>query len=387
MTENQGRPGGLTGTGESHADTPSETQKPALRTAFAAEKAPPGTSTGTQEPHGGASSGTAELGREMPCGTRDTRPGNMPGMKSRRSGRISKQVPILLIGHDSEGRVFTEETHTVMLSLHGAGIVSRHGLVPEQELILRLKEANREAEVRVVGEIARQGGLHTYGVAFLDEELDFWRMEFPPPPDWCDRPAVLTLECGGCRGVVELLNGDFEYDICAVHGGLTRHCEDCGMLTVWRVSTEVMPTGKKVKSGGRKAAAEGKPFAETAQGKRVAVDEKRAETGMESVILPIAEPAAAKEVERRSRVRAKVNFFACVRSEMFEEEIVMCIDMSRGGVSFRSKNCHVKETLIQIAVPFSPEAQKAPAIFVRGRIAHVKEMTKGMWRCGVEFLR
>jgi hypothetical protein len=303
----------------------------------------------------------------------------MPGaVKSRRSGRISKQVPILLIGHDSEGRVFTEETHTVMLSLHGAGIVSRHGLVPEQELILRLKEANRETEVRVVGEIARQGALHTYGVAFLDEELDFWRVEFPPPPDWCDRPAVLTLECGGCRGVVELLNGDFEYDICAVHGGLTRYCEDCGMLTVWRLSTEVMPTGKKVKSIGRKAAAEGR---------RVAVGEKPAETAMESVILPIAEPAAAKEVERRSRVRAKVNFFACVRSEMFAEEIVMCIDMSRGGVSFRSKNCHVKETVIQIAVPFSPEAQKAPAIFVKGRIAHVKEMTNGMWRCGVEFLR
>ena len=178
--------------------------------------------------------------------------------------------------------------------------------------------------------------------------------------------------------MAELLNGDFEYDICVVHGGLTRYCEDCGMLTVWRQSTEVMPTGKKVKSKGGKAAAQGKPVTE---------EEKPVERAMEPVILPIAEPAGPKDRERRSRVRAKVNFFACVRSEMFEEEIVMCIDMSRGGVSFRSKNCHVKETLIQIAVPFSPEAQKAPAIFVRGRIAHVKEMTNGMWRCGVEFLR
>jgi len=322
------------------------------------------------------------------------RPGTTSGTaKSRRSGRISKQVPIVIIGSDSEGRVFTEETHTVMLSLHGAGIVSRHGLVPEQELILRARDANREAEVRVVGEIGRQGGLHTYGVAFLDETLDFWQAEFPPPPDWCERPAVLTLECGGCRGEVELLNGDFEYDICAVHGGLTRYCDDCGMLTVWRSSTEVMPTGRKIKRGGRKAApfadtAQGKLFAGAAQGQRVVVKEKPVEPVIEPVILPIAEPAAAKEVDRRSRVRAKVNFFACVRSEIFEEEIVMCIDMSRGGVSFRSKNCYVKGINIQIAVPFSPEAREAPAIFVRGRIAHVKEMgSGGMWRCGVEFLR
>jgi hypothetical protein len=77
--------------------------------------------------------------------------------KSWRGGRISKQMPILLIGHDSDGRVFTEETHTRVLSMHGAGIVSSQRLVAEQELVLRWKEKGREADVRVVGEIAQQG--------------------------------------------------------------------------------------------------------------------------------------------------------------------------------------------------------------------------------------
>src|SRR6266481_9136349 len=71
-----------------------------------------------------------------------------------------------LIGSDAEGRMFTEDSRTVILSLHGAGIVSSHKLIAEQELILRSKESDREAEIRVVGEIGSEDGRYTYGVAF-----------------------------------------------------------------------------------------------------------------------------------------------------------------------------------------------------------------------------
>ena len=82
-----------------------------------------------------------------------------------------------------------------------------------------------------------------------------------------------------------------------------------------------------------------------------------------------------------------MNFSVCVRTEEFKDDIVACIDMSRGGVSFRSKNQYTKEMRIQIAVPFSADVKEAPAIFVRGRIANVRAMEdRGMWRCGVEFL-
>lgn len=392
MKEDQVRPG-----------TPSGTEEdPATQTT--AQNRSPGVVSETQKARLGS---PAEMKTGRPGSPNETQRG-LPGtgsgtQKARRSGRISKEVPILIFGNDADGRVFTEETRTVVLSLHGAGIVSRQRLIPEQELVLRTKEANREAVVRVVGEIAQQGQQYTYGVAFLDEKLDFWQIEFPPPSEWDVRPAVLTLECGGCGSVVELLNGDFEYDICAVHGGLTRFCEECGLLTVWRQSHEVMPTVRRAKRGGKARAdlegrsggaeapplhrhrTEDRPLHGNAQSDRAAVEERPVESAMEPVILPIAMPA--KEAERRARVRAKVNFFACVRSEMFEEEIVTCIDMARGGVSFRSRNCHVVGTTIQIAVPFAAEERKAPAIFVEGRIANVKEMGQGTYRCGVEFVR
>lgn len=299
------------------------------------------------------------------------------GAKARRGGRISKRVAILLFGTDADGRVFTEETNTVVLSLHGAGIVSHERLIPEQELILRWNEAGRETEVRVVGEIAQQDAWHTYGVAFVDENLDFWEMEFPETTTWQERPAVLWLECGGCRGIVELLNGDFEYDICAIHGGLTKYCEECGLLTVWRKPDDRAVALRKAKKSEEAQAGGNIPV----------IEAESAKVEVQDFVLPIAEPAAAKEVERRARVRAKVSFMACVRSKAFGEEIVQCIDMARGGVSFRTPNIYEKGAKIEIAVPFAVDAQEAPAIFVKGRIANVKELGEGMWRCGVEFLR
>jgi hypothetical protein len=91
-----------------------------------------------------------------------TGPGNANGTsKQRRSGRLSQEIPILLIGSDAEGTVFSEDTKTVVISQYGAGIVSYHKLVAEQELTLRVLETNREVEVRVVGEIAQEGARHT----------------------------------------------------------------------------------------------------------------------------------------------------------------------------------------------------------------------------------
>ena len=58
----------------------------------------------------------------------------------RRSGRVSRQIPILLLGADTSGRVFSEETHTLVLSRHGGGILSRNKFAPDEVLTLRVLE-------------------------------------------------------------------------------------------------------------------------------------------------------------------------------------------------------------------------------------------------------
>lgn len=371
MTENKVRPGTAAGVQEVRPDDNSEIEK-TMR----------GEARAWSHPHGGPEAWKAELcpwergGHDgWHAGENATkavaRPGSVSGKsKQRRSGRLKVSVPILIMGSDDEGKLFSEETHTVVLSLHGAGIVSRHRMVAEQELTLRLLKTNREAEVRVVGEIASEGQMHTYGVAFVDDQLDFWKMEFPPAAIW--RPDLLVLECGVCKGTVELLNGDYEYDICAIHGGLPRYCDSCGFLTVWKQSQESGPLAT------REAKGEEKPAGRRAE---VAVVEEKKEE-----VVTLAE--AMESAERRYRARVKVNFSACVRTREFGDDVVVCIDMSRGGVSFRSRNLYKRDTQVMIAVPFSQEAKDAPAIFVKGRIANVTGMEgQSMWRCGVEFLR
>lgn len=69
----------------------------------------------------------------------------------RRSSRIPKEVAVLLTGSDMDGRGFSEMTKTVLLSRHGAGVISTYKLSAEQEIIIRYLDANKEAVVRVVG--------------------------------------------------------------------------------------------------------------------------------------------------------------------------------------------------------------------------------------------
>ncbi|MGA2421881.1 MAG: PilZ domain-containing protein, partial [Candidatus Acidiferrum sp.] len=91
--------------------------------------------------------------------------------------------------------------------------------------------------------------------------------------------------------------------------------------------------------------------------------------------------------ERRGRVRAKVKFSACVRTSEFGDDVVRCIDMSKGGMSFRGGRAYMTEMEVQIAVPFAGNESGVAPMFVRARIANVREEQSGVWRCGVEFLR
>lgn len=242
----------------------------------------------------------------------------MPYEKSRRSGRISKQVPISLIGSDATGKVFTEETHTVVLSLHGAGIVSRHKLLAEQELTLRSLESGREADIRVVGEIGTQDKMHTYGAAFRDEQLDFRQIEFLSPPDEEEERPPLFLQCNSCHSPITIENGDFEFDVCTIHGGLVRYCDQCSFATVWKMASSSDSAKAKIPSflpskpthllDPEEVHA---PVAVMERPREVPARTESAANSSEIVFESLAETVAKLPSERRLHGRAKVNYYAC----------------------------------------------------------------------------
>jgi hypothetical protein len=270
-----------------------------------------------------------------------------------------------------EGKVFSEETKTVLLSRHGAGIVSQYVLSAEQELILRRLDTDKEAEIRVVGQLGSHGGGHTYGVAFLDPEMDLWGAKFPSMTDSEKEASRVLLQCSGCKAREMVEQSDLESDVYLVNEGIVRSCKSCGSSTVWKRVTE---------DGGSEAVSlEATP-------PEAVISTEQSEMVKEVGPQPSLEAkAAAKPENRRKHARTKVSFKACIRSFLFGDDVVTCEDMSRGGLRFKSRKAYEAGTNIEVAVPYSPGEQN---IFVRGQIVHVTELKEEKrFRCGVAYAK
>ena len=153
----------------------------------------------------------------------------------RRSDRIEEEVPITLIGSDTEGKLFLEHTHTILISRHGAGVVSKYKLSPEQEMLIRLQDSDKEEEVRVIGQIGVHLDSYVYGVAFLQSDTNFWGREFKPLTGSENKAPSLTLECARCGSRESVEHNDLEVDVYTFNQSVVRHCKECGSSTVWKV--------------------------------------------------------------------------------------------------------------------------------------------------------
>jgi hypothetical protein len=381
----------------------------------------------------------------------------MPSDGTRRTGRIPKQIAITLIGSDIEGRIFSERTKTVVLSRHGAGIISSYKLSPEQELVIRSEGSPKEVEGRVVGQIGSDGDTYIYGVAFLDQGLNFWGIDFPELSETEQRARQTLLECSSCQARETADHSDLASDVMAINESIVRYCQKCGSSTLWKqpvaggvtVATSstkdarlpktslaeqtsargVAPSGEEA----RKLPARAEPLVAPApwrDGKRPspAAERPAAFAGAAWMEAEMPNPAEAfapsntqpptsdasefspadhndrkltvessgskapgsgtrlKEQEnRRKHVRTRVNLKACIRRAGFPDDVVLCEDMSRGGLRFKSTRKYLEKMSIQVAVPYSPGDQ---AIFMPAEIAYVEELPgKKKFRCGVKYLR
>jgi len=314
----------------------------------------------------------------------------MPPEGMRRSSRIPQAIGILLVGSDMEGKMFSEETSTVLLSRHGAGIISHYKLSPEQELILRRLDTNKETEVRVVGQIGAESGVYTYGVAFLDATDNFWGIDFPPPSEDDKEARTLRLECGRCKASETVEQSDLESDVYLINEGIVRFCKQCGSSTLWKRGSQDAPETEE-----RPAAVEILHGRSAGWVPNQEEDEKEKEKEKEApapvVVAATPEPAPAPPepaplpANRRKHTRTKVSFKACIRSFAHGDHVVVCEDFSRGGMRFKSKKPYTVNFRIEVAAPYTPGLLN---LFVPAEIVRVEELEGGkMFLCGVAFLK
>ena len=345
----------------------------------------------------------------------------------RRSGRISKEIPILLFGTDLDGNVFSEPTRTVLLSFHGAGIISEHKLSPEQELILRWPGRDKEAEIRVVGEIGGDSGRFTYGVAFLDSAKNFWEETYPSLSPAERELGVLFLVCNGCQAVEKIDDGSIEADVCATNDGIVRYCQRCRCSTVWKLGRPAALAVAQAKTAAPAPAPPTPAHSGSAYSSDFLTPDSRtigaySSTPPESLVdgqlqtpvitvvsgstlasgqasnSPSAAPltetsvltspssgakSSARLADRRKHPRVKVNYMALVRLYGQNEDVVQCEDVSRGGLRFKSRIRYFQDARIEVAAPYS---SGQPAIFVSSQIVFVQELPEQkLFRYGVAF--
>jgi hypothetical protein len=306
----------------------------------------------------------------------------------RRSSRIPKEVAILLTGSDMDGKGFSEMTKTVLLSRHGAGIISTYKLSAEQEIIIRYLDTNKEALVRVVGRIGSEGEIYTYGVAFVDHSnINFWDIDFAPVSEREKESRRMLLECGNCKAQETVEQSDVESDVFLINEGIVRYCKQCGDSTLWKRSSDVPEEQPVLVAAGQNAveaapaevpSAPAKPAPPSAQTSSISQTTS-------AYASPTDRKPAAPVDNRRKHPRTKVSYKASIRRPGFTDDIVTCEDMSKGGLCFRSRKQYFQGTDIEVAVPYSPGAN---AIYVPAQIAWVVEITKDkLYKCGVSYRR
>lgn len=295
-----------------------------------------------------------------------------------------------MTGSDMEGKGFSEMTKTVLLSRHGAGIVSTYKLYADQEVIVRYLDTNREAVVRVVGRIGEEGEVYTYGVAFLDSTLiDFWDIDFPPSSQQEKEARRVSLECATCglRETVEHI--DVESDVLMINEGIVRYCKQCHDSTLWKRSSqkpEELPV--LVAAGfdaGPASVAKSEPMSAAPAGSQNSVSASVSEPAPSGGSAASAQTPVAqlKPENRRKHARMKVSYKACIRRSGMNDDVVTCEDMSKGGICFKSRKKYFENTEIEVAVPYAPGGN---AIFVPAKIAWVVEITPDkQYKCGVAY--
>src|SRR5208337_3923241 len=185
-----------------------------------------------------------------------------------------------------------------------------------------------------------------YAVAMLEPRADFWDIEFPAMHQAEEALARLLMECSFCQRREVVYLNEMELKSFEIRKCVARVCRHCDAPSIWvEAATE--------------------PKIDETLPSRTAVEER---------VIP-----------RRNRTRVKARVLACVRRRGFQEEVAVCEDLSKGGISFRSRNRYPEGTRLEVAVPYTPGAG---AIFVPIRIVFSQPIaTAGLFRHGAAFVR
>jgi hypothetical protein len=152
----------------------------------------------------------------------------------RRSDRLWLTVPLNLEGVDTTGQTVEHKGRATSLSRHGARIQYSLPLKVGQTIRVKSPVTHHEAEFRVVELISPPGDKDgEYGVECLDDNENFWGIDFPILCDGERADAKALLECRICRTLALLPLTLTEVEALRSIGKVGKHCQNCTTETPW----------------------------------------------------------------------------------------------------------------------------------------------------------
>jgi hypothetical protein len=250
------------------------------------------------------------------------------------------------------GQTLTQTAETMLVSRNGGVLRLTEKLAMGQELHLRRTldgDSWKNTRARVVAEIDQDPPNNfIYAIHILDPRSDFWDIDFPVPHKAEEALARLLMECSFCQRREVVYLNEIQLKSFEVRKCVARHCRICDSPSIW---IESLSEVRNPNDG------TGAPA-----------------SSVEERVIP-----------RRNRTRIKARILACIRHRGFQEEIAVCEDLSKGGLSFRSRNQYPEGSRVEVAVPFTPGTG---AIFVPIRIVFSQSIpTAGLYRHGAAYIK
>src|SRR5712664_3562798 len=234
----------------------------------------------------------------------------------RQSDRVSFRMPLEASWVTASGVTVTQTAETLLVSRNGGVLRLTEKLSMGQELHLRrnLEGDNwKNTRARVVAEIDQDPPNHfLYAIHILDPRSDFWDIVFPAPQKGEEALARLLMECSFCQRREVVYLNELQLKSFEVRKCVARLCTHCDAPSIW---IEAVSTAKQ------------------------------------DGITP-KPPAEERVNPHRKKNRVKARVLACIRRRGFQEEVAVCEDLSKGGLSFRSRNQYPEGTHAEVAVPF-----------------------------------
>src|SRR5438874_13784371 len=220
----------------------------------------------------------------------------------RQSDRVSLRMPVEAAWATAQGATFTQTVETLLVSRNGGVLRFTEKLEAGQELHLRRHiegEQWRNTRARVVAEIDQDANGFLYAIHILEPRCNFWDIDFPSLHKAEEALARLLMECSFCQRREVVYLNEMQLKSFEVRKCIARHCRHCDSPSIWIESQSEIRDPQNGASG----------------------------STVEDRVIP-----------RRNRTRVKARVLACIRRRGFQEEIAVCEDLSKGGLSFRSRN-------------------------------------------------